>query len=248
MVAEKAAAEERERQRIGAERAAALAAQQEPARIEAERQAAASRVQQQQTHNIPAETGVETPPAVLGAVLPQAVEPSVPRKPAAPDYARQQLPRRGAQRVQPFMLRRPRAPIAISRKAVVTAFGASLLVLLGFVGFANRRPASPLSPGALMRNQSVKQDTPFGAATISPSPATAPRPNAATAPAKSSPAVRSTTNKPRSTRRSTRRFRHRSEGDPVAEDEVVVRHLQPARPTPQPTASNAKLKQYSDTQ
>jgi hypothetical protein len=152
--------------------------------------------------------------------------------------------------MQPFILRRPRAPITISRKAVATAFGASLLVLLGFVAFANRRPASPLSPGALMRNDSVKQAKPFGAATIAP-PATAAKQSAAaapakTAPAKTSPAVRSTPQKPRSTRRSARRLRPRSEDDPMAEDEVVVRHLQSPRAKPQSTASNTKLKQYSD--
>jgi hypothetical protein len=248
IAAEKAAAEERERQRIKAERAAALAAQQEQARFEAERQAAASRAQQQPTPNIPAEMAAESGPTATGTVLPPALGPEVPQKATVSDYARQQLPHRSSQRAQPFVVRRPRAPIRISRKAVVTALGASLLVLLGFIAFANRRPASPLSPGALMRNQSVKQDTPFGAATITPAPATAPKPSAAVAPAKTSPAARSATAKPRATRRSARRLRPRAQDDPVAEDEVVVRHLQSARPRPQPTASNAKLRQYSDTE
>jgi len=48
------------------------------------------------------------------------------------------------------------------------AFGASLLLLLGFVAYANRRPASPLSPGALMLGTSVKQEVPFGPVTITP--------------------------------------------------------------------------------
>jgi hypothetical protein len=256
IAAEKASAEERERQRIESERTAALAAQQEQAwRIEAERQAAELRAQQEAT--VAAErqavqqqaTGEMSPEGIgstsVSAMLPRPVEPALPQKPAASDYAaRHQLPRRRG--LEPFVLRRPRAPIAISRKAVLTGLGASLLVLLGFVAFANRRPASPLSPGALMKNQSVKQDTPFGAATISPAPVTTAKPRAAAAPAKTSPAVRSTTQKPRSTRRTARHLRRQSEDDSVAEDEVVVRHLQSPRPKPQPTASNAKLKQYSD--
>ena len=232
MAAEQAAAEERERQRIEAERAAAQAAQQEEVRIESEQQAAMMRAQQEDT----ASAGNE------GAQQQQT-------KPTASEYAaRQQLHRPVAQCRQSFRVHRPSAPIAISRNAVVTAFGASLLVLLGFVAFANRRPASPLSPGALMQNDSVKQDKPFGAATITPRPATVPKPHAAIAPAKTSPAVRSTTQKRHSTRPSARRLRPHSQDDTLAEDEVVVRHLQPSRSKPQPTTANAKLKQYSDTE
>ena len=87
----------------------------------------------------------------------------------------------------PFVARRRRASRVILRRAVVTAFGASLMLLLGFVAYVNRRPASPLSPGALMLNTSVKQEVPFGPVTIMPA-AAAPKPSPVAAIPKPSPA------------------------------------------------------------
>lgn len=130
---------------------------------------------------------------------------------------------------QPVLVRRRRhAPILISRTAIATAVGASLLLLLGFVAYANRRPASQLLPGGI---GAVRQDLPFGAATITP-PAPPPQ-TRASAHAKTSPAVRSGYRKPGpAPRRSSR-------GD---SDDVVVRHL----PQSQPQPTTANLKRHSD--
>jgi hypothetical protein len=131
------------------------------------------------------------------------------------------------------------------RRAVATAFGASLLLLLAFVAYANRRPASPLSPAVLMRDGQVKQNLPFGPATIMPAAAAVvPKPSASTA-AKAPTVVRPATRKPSAGRRSAQPLRRPTRDDSPAEDEAVVRHFTPPRARPQP--STAKLKQYSDT-
>jgi len=97
-------------------------------------------------------------------------------------------------------VRRWRAPVSVSGKALATTFAVGLLLPLGFVAYANRRPASPLPPGALMRNGSMKQGVPFGPATITPPPAT-PKPSPVP-PANPAPAVRPATPKPSAARRS----------------------------------------------
>jgi hypothetical protein len=93
----------------------------------------------------------------------QQPESAVAEKPAL-----RQLPARGPSPARPFVARRRRPAPVILRRIVATGFGAGLLLLLGFIAYANRRPASPLSPGALMLNGSVKQEVPFGPVTITP--------------------------------------------------------------------------------
>ena len=108
-------------------------------------------------------------------------------------------------------VRRWRAPVSISGKALVIASAAGLLLLLGFVAYANRRPASPLAPGALLMNGSVKQSVPFGPATITPSAAT-PKPSPVP-PANAAPAARPKTPKPSAARRSADLHRRPSRDD-----------------------------------
>jgi len=120
-------------------------------------------------------------------------------------------------------VRRWRAPVSISGKALAIASAAGFLLLLGFVAYANRRLASPLAPGALMMNGSVKRAVPFDPATTTPSAAT-PKPSLVP-PAKTAPAVRPTTPKPSAARRSADLHR------PSRDD-----------------SSTAKLKQQSDTE
>jgi hypothetical protein len=142
--------------------------------------------------------------------------------------------------------RRKHAPRVIVRRVVATAFVASLLLLLAFVAYANRRPASPLAPGALMRDGWVKQGLPFGPATITPPPAAVVSKPSASVPAKASPVVQPATRKPSAGRRDPQAHRRSPRHDSSAEeDEVVVRRLTPPRARPQP--STAKLKQHSDT-
>ncbi len=119
-------------------------------------------------------------------------------------------------------VRRWRAPASPSGKALAIASAAGLLLLLGFVAYANRRPASPLAPGASLMNRSVKQAAPSGPAAITPSAA---RPNPSLVPpANTAPAVRPTTPKPSAARRSADLHR---------------------RPPPD-DSSTAKLKQQSE--
>ena len=252
-VATEKAAEERAR--MESERGAALRAAQEQARIAAEQQAEREQARIAEVHEgrISAEREAARQQTSYEALslAPAAELPSAKKLVTGKKVPRQQ-PQRTRQRTPPLMMRRGRAPITISQKAVVTALAASIVLLLGFFAYVNRRPASPLSPGALINNGSVKQDIPFGATTITPPPAT-PKPaavrtaaarTAAVRTAKRSSPVRPAARKPQ---RSARRLRPRSQNDPVAEDEVVVRHFQTSRPAPnsQPTASN-NLKRHSD--
>jgi hypothetical protein len=108
-------------------------------------------------------------------------------------------------------VRRWRAPVSISGKALAIASAAGFLLLLGFIAYANRRPASRLSPGALMMNGSVKQAVPFDPATITP-PASTPRSSPDTA-ANTAPAVRPATPKPSAGRRSADLHRRPSQDD-----------------------------------
>jgi hypothetical protein len=159
---------------------------------------------------------------------------------------RQPPAHRSPERARPLPERRKHAPRVIVRRVVATAFVASLLLLLAFVAYANRRPASPLAPGALMRDGWVKQGLPFGPATITPPPAAVVSKPSASVPAKASPVVQPATRKPSAGRRDPQAHRRSPRHDSSAEeDEVVVRRLTPPRARPQP--STAKLKQHSDT-
>jgi hypothetical protein len=221
------AAEEAERARVAALHEAMIAAEPEAACQQPSRQAsppesfpevAAEAVNDNMSlHSPPAELAPQGKPAVAENAVPQ------------------QPPHRVAERTRPFGVRQQRAPAATLRRVVATAFGASLLLLLGFVAYANRRPASPLSPGALMREGLLKQDVPFGAATITP-PAAAPKPSPI-ATRKTSPAVRPANRKP-----ATALPQRTARSDPNG---VMARRF-PATP-PQPQPSTAKLKQHSDT-
>jgi len=143
----------------------------------------------------------------------------------------------GLLRPMPVLVRR-RRPIVISRAAVASACGLSLLVLLGFVAYANRRPAAPLGSGAL---GDVKQDVPFGTATITPPSVS--KPAAAPPASKRSPVMRHA-NQKLPGRRLGSQARQPLPADSQEDDEVVVRHYMPPSTKPQP--STAKLKQHSD--
>jgi len=108
-------------------------------------------------------------------------------------------------------VRRWRAPVSLSGRTLAIASAAGLLLLLGFVAYANRRPASPLAPGALLMNGSVKQAVPFDPATITPSAAT-PKPSPVP-PANAAPAARPKTPKPSAARRSADLHRRPSRDD-----------------------------------
>lgn len=241
--------QETERQRQAAElverRQEQLAAeQQEQARIAAlhEARIAAER-ETPQEQPLPLVPPSESTPVVTeetaGDNLTVLAAPSAPRPKAEPapvaEVVRQQVSR--LQRPRPVQARRRRSPIAISRTAVATACGLSLLLIMGFVAYANRRPVSPFLPGALTN---VKQDVPFGAASVTPSAIAAPPRRVA--PGKRPAAAHAANRKPPAGQPAARQLRRPSQDDP--HDEVAVRHFQPAQPRPQP--STAKLKRHSD--
>ena len=138
--------------------------------------------------------------AARAAARKQQAEPVAGEKPAeqaptepasAENLVRQQLPVRRPAR---SFVARGRTSTLLGR-AAATALGVSLVALLGFVAYTNRRPASPLSPGALMMNGSIKQDVPFGPVTITPPAAAAPKPSPVVK-GRGQPAVRPTRVKP----------------------------------------------------
>jgi len=145
---------------------------------------------------------------------------------------RQQLPARA----RPLVGRR-RTSTVMLRRALASATGASLLLALGFVAYANRRPASPLSPAALIMNESMKQDVPFGPVTLTP-PAAASRPSLI-ANGRIRPATCSTQRKLGGSRQ-----RASSQADA---DDVAVRHFQRRSGNSQSTVSAATLKRHPDT-
>jgi hypothetical protein len=160
----------------------------------------------------------------------QPVNPTVPIQ----DAPRQPVPavRLGAGPGARPPVRHRGAPSVISVKALAIGCVAGLLVVFG-LAFSNRRPASLLSPGVLMKDGWVKQDVPFGTATITPLPKPTP-----VTPAKSSPGMHPANRKP-----SARHPRRASQASPNG---AVVRDLQPPPPKPQPSAVN--LKQHSDVE
>jgi len=93
-----------------------------------------------------------------------------------------------------------RAPVSISRKTFASACAVGFVLLIGFVAYVYRRPASPLPPGALLMNRTAKQDVPFGPVSIT-SPATV-KSGPGTA-ATTSPAPRPAIPKPSAARRNT---------------------------------------------
>jgi len=145
---------------------------------------------------------------------------------------RQQLPARA----RPLVGRR-RTSTVMLRRALASATGASLLLALGFVAYANRRPASPLSPADLIMDGSMKQEVPFGPVTLTP-PAAASRPSLI-ANGRIRPAARSTQGKPGGNRQPPS-----SQADT---DDLGVRHFQRRPSNPQSTVSAATLKRHSDT-
>jgi len=158
-------ARERARQEMEQRRAEAeLAEQRLQEQIAAEQQAAQERARAAALHEARIVAERE-------AARQQHTELAVGEKPAP-----QQLTGRSPEPAPPFVARRRRPSLAILRTVIATAFGAGLLLLLGFVAYSNRRPASPLLPGALMMNTSVKQEVPFGPVTLTPAAASKPSP------------------------------------------------------------------------
>jgi len=116
-----------------------------------------------------------------------------------------------------------RAPVSISRKTFASACALGFVLLIGFVVYVYRRPASPLPPGALLMNQTAKQDVPFGPVTITSSATVKSGPGTA---ATTSPTPRPAIPKPSAARRNTNLRWHPRRDD----------------------SSTANLNQQSDTQ
>lgn len=178
--------------------------------------------------------------ALVRAAGISAARAAAPRKQAEPASAeklvQQQLPHSRPMPAHPFVASQRPSSIAAG-KAVAIGCAAGILVVLGLIANANRRPASPLSPGALMQNTALQQEVPFGPVTITP-PAAAPKPSAVVN-GRTQPAVRPAHRKPGASRPRT--------SSQNGSDDVVLRHTQPPSSNPQPTASTASPKQHSNT-
>jgi len=146
------------------------------------------------------------------------------------------------------------------KKAFAAAGAIAILAAAGIIAFANRRPASPLSPEDINRSEAIEQQAPFGSATIAPAnpaPVVAPQsPKPAPAmvptiqkPAPTHPAVNHSAAVPRRPTNSTTGGRLRRlapEENQVAEDQVVVRHFQKQQPVLKSSARSGGIKQISD--
>jgi len=235
---EQALARERARQELDRRRAEAeLAERRRQEQVAAERLAEQERARAALVHEAGISAARETPRQHAEVVAAQELaRRQQPERASAKNPVRQQLPARRPEPARPLIARR-RTSTAILRRVGMTALGASLLALLGFVAYANRRPASPLSPADLIMNESMKQEVPFGPVTLTP-PAAAPKPSLI-ANGRIRPAARSTQGKPGGNRQPAS-----SQADT---DGLAVRHFQRRPSNPQSTASAARLKRNSDT-
>jgi hypothetical protein len=234
---QKRMARERAQQELDRRRAEAeLAERRRQEQVAAERLAEQERARAALVREAGISVARETPRQHAEVVAAQELARQEQDEPASVENpVRQQLPARRPEPARPLIARR-RTSTAILRRVGMTALGASLIAMLGFVAYANRRPASPLSPAALIMNESMKQEVPFGAVTLTP-PAAASRPSLI-ANGSTRPAVRSTQGWPRG-----RRQRASSQADA---DDVTVGHFQQRSSNPQSTASAARLKRHSD--
>jgi hypothetical protein len=140
------------------------------------------------------------------------------------------------------------------RPAMALAGVTSVLLTAVLVGYAHRRPASPLPVSALQRSQMVQQKVPFGAA-VAPSTSPAPETEPATAPVETA-SVTSPVPERHNFRDDFHRVRVDNHEVDYVSDDVTVRHFIYKRrssllPHPAPvvhiTTSNG-VKQISDLQ
>jgi hypothetical protein len=159
-----------------------------------------------------------------------------------------------------FLDPEPLAPLPGSRRsgrlrpAMALAGVTSVLLMAALVGYAHRRPASPVPVSVLQRSNLVEQKVPFGPASL-PAPAAAPSPAGEALPSQTVLAVSAPIPERHSFRSDFRRVRvGRHEVDYVSND-VTVRHFDyrpragtvrhPAAPVPV-TATTRGVKQISD--
>jgi hypothetical protein len=233
------------------ERQAQIAAQREAeerARAEAERERARVAAEQE------AAMAAECARAATQA-QPQPVEP--PRSEPVPDA----LPtRRQRPDIAPWHSPSSSAPVSQTpwyqerdrdwKKAFAVAAGVVILVMLGIMAYGNRRPASPLSAGEVLRQNAIEQQSPFGPARLKPQasparPAVA-VPHAPPTAAQAAAAQRPSPRKPDPGRRRRLDTAAGEDKEWVDDEEVVVRHYS-QRPQPdRKVASSNGVKRYSD--
>jgi hypothetical protein len=138
--------------------------------------------------------------------------------------------------------RRRHIPTARERqwqRAALLASVATLAAMLGFALAGNMRPSSPL-PASLIQS-GVQQQVPFGPAKAVPAATRAPAPARPAAPVKAE-GLKPSPAKPAQARRARRVAGGR---DSIAEDEVIVRHHQPALPA-KPAQTTAAVRRITD--
>jgi len=188
-LARERARQEMERRRVEAEVARQRRQEQVAAELQADEERARAALVRAATISAARESERQKQAQAVASEKPPEQAPTEPA--SAENLVRQQLPLRRPAR---SFVARGRTSTLLGRAAAAT-LGVSLVALLGFVAYTNRRPASPLSPGALMMNGSIKQDVPFGPVTITPPAAAAPKPSPVVK-GRGQPAVRPTRVKP----------------------------------------------------
>jgi hypothetical protein len=130
------------------------------------------------------------------------------------------------------------------KKAFALAASVIILVMLGMMAYGNRRSASPLSLGEILRQNAIQQQAPFGPATVKPQ--VAPEPSAAHTGTSAAQAAAGRKAPQKAT--PTRRLRADGvqEKDALGDDEVVVRHYPQRRQPDRKVASSNGVKRYSD--
>jgi dTMP kinase len=143
------------------------------------------------------------------------------------------------------------------RYAVASAGAAVIAVLMavGWAAMANRHPANPLGTGALIQQQNIDQQTPFGATTLKPASSSQ---QGATAPVQRASAQQKSTVRPATVTRQQKaapaHSRHARRANDDVADDVVVRHFTNGKAQQTKTTAQAQhkpadgLKRISDLQ
>ena len=246
---ERAAAMARQRQeeaRLAAEREAQLAArrrEEESERQRREAEAARLSTEEQERRRVAQELAAAERERRLEeerqrAVAVAAALVEAQRREAERERARQRVaavPAGGTPALQ------DRAGSRAMKRAFVAAAGLAVLITAGWGAYQNRAPAQPLSNQQRVNSNQIRQDVPFGAATIQPKPqpkqaATKPQPQPKTAQQKPAPA-----SAPKTAPKRAQRYAA-DDVDVVAEDEIVYH----GAPKNSKSRASAKPQQHQD--
>jgi hypothetical protein len=251
--------EQREKDKLWAsERDIVLARQREEdaRRQEEERRLAAEREEEDRRQHAEAAARLAAEAAEQGRIAEDQARLERERQAMAAAAAVAAAPR--PRRVEPANPRVPRNHRVMQRATIAAAVVAGVLAL-GWGAYENRTPAQPLSNSELVRGQAIKQDVPFGPASITPQPqqVTAnptppvrpPQTQAQAKPAQAAPTKASPApgGKP-SPRRKAQQYKSAPDDVKVIAQDEVVYHGAPRHSSGQASATQpqSQVKKYSD--